>query len=151
MKFSLQVRVKYVSDLFSDLPLPEYMTDGSSGMDLRASVSDPVVLKPLERHCVPTGIQISIPHGFEAQIRPRSGLAAKNGVTVLNTPGTVDADYRGEIKVILINFGTENFIINRGDRIAQMIFTKVEKAELRLISEIDSTERGEGGFGHTGK
>lgn len=149
--FSLQVNVKYVSESFSDLSLPEYMTEGSSGMDLRAAVSEPVVLRPFERYCVPTGIQVSIPHGFEAQIRPRSGLAAKNGVTVLNTPGTVDADYRGEIKVILINLGAEDFIVNRGDRIAQMVFAKVERAELILNSEIDPTERGEGGFGHTGK
>lgn len=147
----LKVKVKYVSGVISDIPLPEYMTDGSSGLDLRADVSEPVLIKPLQRYLIPTGIQLSIPVGFEGQVRPRSGLAIKYGLTVLNTPGTIDSDYRGEVKIILINLGSEDFIINRGDRIAQLVFAHVSRAELVLDTEIDSTERGAGGFGHTGK
>jgi dUTP pyrophosphatase len=147
----LNIKIKYISGELSDVPLPEYMTEGSSGMDLRAAVIEQQIIKPFERACIPTGLQVSIPQGFEGQVRPRSGLAVKHGVTVLNTPGTIDSDYRGEIKVILINFGHEDFIINRGDRIAQLVFAEVIRTKLTLETDIDSTERGAGGFGHTGK
>lgn len=132
-------------------PLPAYATQGSSGMDLKAYVSSPVVMAPLERVLIPTGLFIALPENWEAQIRPRSGLAIKQGLTCLNTPGTIDADYRGEIKVILINLSNEVQIIEDGDRIAQMVFQPVEKVSLQQVDTLDSTERGEGGFGHTGK
>lgn len=131
-------------------PLPHYATEHSAGMDLRASLESPVVLKPLERTLVPTGIYIELPEGYEAQIRPRSGLAAKKGVTVLNTPGTIDADYRGEIKVILVNLSNEDFVIEDGERICQMIIAKYTKALLVQVDELNETVRGAGGFGHTG-
>ncbi len=120
-------------------------------MDLRASLEEPIVLKPLERKLIPTGLYISLPNGYEAQIRPRSGLALKNGITVLNTPGTIDADYRGEIGVILINLSNEDFEIANGDRICQMVINKIEMPQLEEVTILDETERGEGGFGHTGK
>ena len=132
-------------------PLPVYATDGASGMDLRASLNDDIELRPLERCLVPTGLFLEIPSGFEAQVRPRSGLAIKQGITCLNTPGTIDADYRGEIKVILINLSAEVQHIRHGDRIAQMVFQKVEKVNWLPVSEISETERNAGGFGHTGK
>jgi dUTP pyrophosphatase len=132
-------------------PLPSYATTGSSGMDIRAFIDKPLVLLPMERILVPTGLFIAIPENMEVQIRPRSGLAIKQGLTCLNTPGTIDADYRGEIKVILINLSQEPQTINDGDRIAQMVFQQVEKASWNLVKQLDSTERGEGGFGHTGK
>jgi dUTP pyrophosphatase len=132
-------------------PLPTYETQGSAGMDLRANLSEDVVLKPLERALIPTGLRIELPIGYEAQIRPRSGLAAKHGLTVLNSPGTIDADYRGEIKVILVNLSNENFTIKHGERIAQMVISKHETAVLVEVAELSQTERGEGGFGHTGK
>jgi dUTP pyrophosphatase len=132
-------------------PLPNYATEGASGMDLRASLDSDIVMSPLERCLVPTGLFLEIPAGFEAQIRPRSGLAIKQGITCLNTPGTIDADYRGEIKVILINFSAEVQHIRHGDRIAQMVFQKVEKVNWLPVLEISETERNEGGFGHTGK
>lgn len=135
----------------SDNPLPAYETSGSAGMDLRANLEEPVILKPMERKLIPTGLFIELPEGFEAQIRPRSGLAAKHGVTVLNTPGTVDADYRGEIKVILVNLSNEPFEIKRGDRIAQMVIARHERVEWEKVEILSDTERGEGGFGHTGK
>jgi len=130
--------------------LPEYATAGSSGMDIRANLDNPVVLQPLQRNLIDTGLFIELPLGYEAQIRPRSGLAIKQGITCLNTPGTIDADYRGEIKVILINLSDEAVTIKNGDRIAQMVIQKVEQATLVLVDSIDETERGEGGFGHTG-
>lgn len=134
----------------SDLPLPRYMTSSSAGMDLLAAVEGQVTISP-GRFCkVPTGIAIALPDGFEAQIRPRSGLAAKYGVTLVNSPGTIDADYRGEIAVIMINFGQEPFVINRGDRIAQMIVAPVVQVEWDSKEDLEETERGEGGFGHTG-
>ncbi len=120
-------------------------------MDLRAFLSEPLTLMPMERALVPTGLRIALPEGYEAQVRPRSGLAAKHGVTVLNTPGTIDADYRGEVCVILVNLGSEPFTVSNGDRIAQMVVAKHERAELTLADVLDETERGEGGFGHTGK
>lgn len=131
--------------------LPEYATTGSSGMDIRASLENEVILQPLERSLIPTGLFLEIPQGYEAQIRPRSGLAIKQGITCLNTPGTIDADYRGEIKVILINLSSEPATILHGDRIAQMVFMKIEQVQLIPVTTINETLRGEGGFGHTGK
>jgi dUTP pyrophosphatase len=132
-------------------PLPAYATQGSSGLDLRAFISTPVQLAPLERVLIPTGLHIAMPNHLEAQIRPRSGLAIKQGLTCLNTPGTIDADYRGEIKVILINLSNEIQVIQDGDRIAQIVFQQVEKMEWQLVENLETTQRGEGGFGHTGK
>lgn len=132
-------------------PLPSYATIGSSGMDIRAFIDKPIVLQPFERSLVPTGIYLSIPEHLEVQIRPRSGLAIKQGITCLNTPGTIDADYRGEIKVILINLSNTEQVISDGDRIAQMVFQNVEKANWNLVENLDNTQRGDGGFGHTGK
>ncbi len=131
-------------------PLPAYETDLSAGMDLRANLKDEFTLQPMERDLVPTGIYIELPAGFEAQIRPRSGLACKYGVTVLNTPGTIDADYRGEIKVIMVNLSKKPYVIRNGDRIAQMVISKHERAKLDLVEKLDTTKRGTGGFGHTG-
>ncbi len=131
-------------------PMPQYSTASSAGMDLRAYVETPIVLKPMQRALVPTGIYIALPDGYEAQVRPRSGLALKHGVTVLNTPGTIDADYRGEVGVILMNLGQEDFVINDGERIAQMIVAKFEHADLLPVEFLDDTERGTGGFGHSG-
>lgn len=130
--------------------LPEYSTELSAGVDLRADLEQPLTLEPLQRAMVPTGLYMQIPAGYEGQVRPRSGLAAKHGITVLNTPGTIDADYRGEIKVILVNLSNEAFTIESGERIAQMVFAHHEVAEFVQSDELDSTERGEGGFGHTG-
>lgn len=135
----------------SDNPLPHYATAGSSGMDMRAWLSAEIILQPLERTLVPTGIFIELPEGYEVQVRPRSGLAIKQGLTCLNTPGTVDADYRGELKVILINLSNEPQTIRSGDRIAQMVLQKVEKINWQPVVAINETDRGEGGFGHTGK
>ncbi|HHT60954.1 MAG: dUTP diphosphatase [Paludibacteraceae bacterium] len=132
-------------------PLPAYATELSAGMDLRANISEPIVLKPLERRLIPTGIFIALPKGFEAQIRPRSGLALKKGITVLNTPGTIDADYRGEICAIIVNLSADDFVIEDGERICQMVITRHETAEWIEVDTLDKTERGEGGFGHTGK
>ncbi len=131
--------------------LPAYATEGSAGMDLRANLEEAITLPSLERILVPTGLFIELPAGYEAQVRPRSGLAIKQGITCLNTPGTIDSDYRGEIKVILINLSKEPQLIHHGDRIAQMVIAKVEKASLELVPELNSSLRGEGGFGHTGK
>lgn len=135
----------------SDNPLPEYATEGSSGMDLRAFLEKEQTLQPMERVLVPTGLFIELPAGYEAQIRPRSGLAIKQGITCLNTPGTIDADYRGEIKIILINLSGEQQVICPGDRIAQMVIQKAEKADWIETEELKITERNDGGFGHTGK
>lgn len=130
--------------------LPAYATEQSAGMDLRASIDAPIVLQPMERKLVPTGLYMALPAGFEAQIRPRSGLALKKGITLLNTPGTIDADYRGEIGVIMINLSAEPFEIQDGDRIAQMVICRYEQAEWTQVEVLDETERGAGGFGHTG-
>ncbi len=130
--------------------LPNYATHAAAGMDLRANIESPIVLKPLERSLVATGLFIELPGGYEAQIRPRSGLAFKNGVTVLNTPGTIDADYRGEIKVILVNLSNQEFVVNDGERIAQMVIAKHEQAEWIEVEQLNETNRGAGGFGHTG-
>lgn len=134
----------------SNHDLPHYETIASAGMDLRASLSEPRTLKPLERSIVGTGLFIELPVGVEAQVRPRSGLAAKKGITVLNAPGTIDADYRGEIGVILVNLSSEDFVINNGERIAQLIIAKHERAEWKEVDELSETDRGEGGFGSTG-
>ena len=131
--------------------LPAYATEGSAGMDLRANLDQAITLQSLERMLIPTGLYIELPDGYEAQIRPRSGLAIKQGITCLNSPGTIDSDYRGELKVILINLSKEPQLLSHGDRIAQMIISSVDKANLILVQEINSTQRGEGGFGHTGK
>ena len=134
----------------NDLELPSYETNNSAGMDLRACISENIIIKPSERKLIKTGIAIALPENFEAQIRPRSGLALKNGITVLNTPGTIDADYRGEIGVILINLGNEDFVVERGMRIAQMIISPIVQADLIEVEELSETKRGKGGFGSTG-
>ncbi len=131
-------------------PLPQYATPQSAGMDLRANIDEPIVLHPMERKLIPTGLHIALPEGFEAQVRPRSGLALKYGMTVLNAPGTIDADYRGEIGVVLINLSDKDFVVNDGERIAQLVISRYEQAELQLVKILDETERGEGGYGHTG-
>lgn len=131
--------------------LPEYQTAGAAGMDLKADISKPIVLKPGEVQVIPTGLYMAIPEGYEIQVRSRSGLAAKYGIFCLNSPGTLDADWRGNTGVILANFGKNNFVVNPGDRIAQAVLNKIEKIEWEEVSELDTTERGEGGFGHTGK
>ncbi len=130
--------------------LPRYETPMSAGMDLRANLDEPITLLPLERRLIPTGLRIALPVGYEAQVRPRSGLALKHGVTVLNTPGTIDADYRGEIGIILVNLSQTPFVINDGERIAQMVIARHEQPDLVAVEVLDETERGEGGFGHTG-
>jgi len=144
-----KIQVKIINQ--SSNPLPGYETEGSAGMDLRANLTQPVVLKPLERVLVPTGLFIELPGGYEAQVRPRSGLAIKHGITCLNSPGTVDADYRGEIKIILINLSGEEQTLYHGDRIAQMIISRVEQARWQQVTVLEETKRGAGGFGHTGK
>ena len=143
------MRVRIVNKSNHSLPL--YGTAQSAGVDLRAYLSEPVLLRPLERKLIPTGLFIQLPDGFEAQVRPRSGLAINKGITVLNSPGTIDADYRGEIKIILINLSQEDFIINNGERIAQMIISSYNQVEWEEVDLLEESERGEGGFGHTGK
>jgi len=144
-----KVQIKIINT--SSNQLPEYATAGSSGMDIRANLIDPITLKSLERQLIPTGLFVELPMGYEIQIRPRSGLAIKQGITCLNSPGTIDADYRGEIKVILINLSNEPVTIHHGDRIAQMVLQKVEQAGWMQVDIINETKRGDGGFGHTGK
>lgn len=131
-------------------PLPAYATPQSAGMDLRANIDEPITLRPMERRLIPTGLHIALPAGYEAQVRPRSGLALKHGLTVLNAPGTVDADYRGEVGVLLVNLGDKDFVINDGERIAQMVIARHETADFIAVEVLDETERGEGGYGHTG-
>ena len=143
------IQVKIVNE--GKQHLPQYTTAGSAGMDLRADIDKPIVLKPLERKLIPTGLKIALPVGYEAQIRPRSGLAIKYGVTVLNSPGTIDADYRGEICVILVNLSNVDFVVNPSERIAQMVVAKHEQVDFQIVETLDETERGDGGFGHTGK
>ncbi len=142
------MKVKVVNK--SKFDLPKYQTEGSAGLDLKANIDEPITLKPFDRALIPTGLYVSIPNGYEAQIRGRSGLALNHGITLANGIGTIDSDYRGEIKVILINLGNEPYTINTGDRIAQMVFMKYEKANFELVDELDETERGIGGFGHSG-
>ena len=131
-------------------PLPQYATPQSAGMDLRANIDAPVTLRPLERRLIPTGLHIALPEGYEAQVRPRSGLALKKGITVLNSPGTIDADYRGEIMVLLVNLSDTDFTVNDGERIAQMVVARHEQATFQPVQQLDDTERGDGGYGHTG-
>ncbi|HQD40989.1 MAG TPA: dUTP diphosphatase [Bacillota bacterium] len=145
----MKVKVK-INKTAEDLPLPRYMSGGSSGMDLYAAVDEDTVIDPGGFRLIPTGIHLQLPAGYEGQVRPRSGLAAKYGVTVLNTPGTIDSDYRGEIKIILINLGREPFVIKRGDRIAQLVISRYERVELVPAECLEDSERGTGGFGHTG-
>lgn len=148
---NIRIKIKRISSDFSDIELPHYATHGSAGMDIRAAVKDDFVLKAGEVDLVPTNLVVEIPEGFEIQVRPRSGLAVKHGIGILNSPGTIDSDYRGEIKIILMNFSKEDFVIKRGDRIAQLVLSKVYKADLEENSDLRETMRGEGGFGHTGK
>ncbi len=143
------MKVKIINK--SHHPLPEYATPFSAGVDLRANIDNPITLGPLERTLVPTGLYLELPQGYEAQIRPRSGLALKHGLTVLNSPGTIDADYRGEIRVILVNLSNESFVINDGERICQMVIAEHAQVEWEQVDSINDTERGAGGFGHTGK
>ena len=142
------VQIKVVNK--GNQPLPKYQTVQSAGIDLRANIDAPVILKPLDRKLIPTGLHIALPEGYEAQIRPRSGLAIKNGITIINTPGTIDPDYRGDVGVILVNISNEDFVVKPGDRIAQMVINKFEQAKFEVVEELDETERGEGGYGHTG-
>ena len=140
----------YRSENAKDLPLPKYMSGGAAGMDLYANIEGEVCLKPSEIKLVPTGIKIALPEMYEAQIRPRSGLALRNGISFVNSPGTIDSDYRGEIGVIMINHGSDDFVIKRGDRIAQMVISRYERVEWKEVDELDETQRGAGGFGHSG-
>ncbi|MBO5707213.1 MAG: dUTP diphosphatase [Bacteroidaceae bacterium] len=142
------VSVKIINK--SHHPLPAYSTACSAGMDLRANLEESIVLQPLQRVLIPTGLFMALPEGYEAQVRPRSGLALKHGITVLNTPGTIDADYRGEIGVILVNLSQDDFVVNDGERIAQLVVARYEQAELVAVEALDETVRGEGGFGHSG-
>ncbi|MBI5476040.1 MAG: dUTP diphosphatase [Ignavibacteriales bacterium] len=148
---NIKIRITRLQPTNNDIPLPSYATLGASGMDVYAAVDSEIQLKKGETLLIPTGFYIEVPSGFEAQIRPRSGLAIKYGISVLNTPGTIDSDYRGEVKVILTNFGKEDFIIHRGDRIAQMVIVPVAQAEWDEVSSLTETKRGAGGFGHTGQ
>ena len=148
------MKIRFCCELLphaNDLPLPAYETSESAGMDVRAAISEPLILHPGERALIPTGLKIALPPGTEAQIRPRSGLAYRNGITMLNAPGTIDSDYRGEVKVLAVNHGADPFTVERGDRIAQMVIAPVIRAELMLVESLEETERGEGGFGSTGK
>lgn len=145
------IKIKRIDETFNDIPLPGYATEGSSGMDVRAAVKDPLIIKKGEILMVPTNLSVEIPFGYEIQVRPRSGLAAKHGIGILNSPGTIDSDYRGEIKIILFNFGKEDFTIQNGERIAQLIVAKVYKANLVEEHTLNESKRGSGGFGHTGK
>ncbi|MCL2235951.1 MAG: dUTP diphosphatase [Defluviitaleaceae bacterium] len=137
-------------DQAKDLPLPTYETEGAAGMDLRACIDEPITLKPMERKAIPLGFKMALPKGFEAQVRPRSGLGLRHGISMPNTPGTIDADYRGEVSVLLINLGEEDFTINRGDRIAQMVINRVEQIQFAKVEALPDSPRGEGGYGSTG-
>ena len=151
METKVFIKFKRLSGKFNHIPLPAYSTEGSSGMDIRATLLKPVVLKPGEMELISTNLSVEIPLGFELQVRPRSGLAAKHGIGILNSPGTIDSDYRGEIKIIIINLGKDDFIIQPGDRIAQLVVSKIYKANLEEVNELNLSNRGDGGFGHTGK
>lgn len=145
-----KVKIKILREEDSDIPIPKYMSDGASGMDIHACIPSPIIIEPFERKIIPSGFAIEIPRGYEAQIRPRSGLAIEKGISVLNSPGTIDSDYRGEVCVILINLGKKPFTIHRGDRIAQLVFSPVEKVQLIPVEKLGETKRAEGGFGNTG-
>ncbi|MBI9070452.1 MAG: dUTP diphosphatase [Melioribacteraceae bacterium] len=147
---SIELKIKRLENKFSDIPLPSYATEGSSGMDIRAAVDEKIIIEKGKIALVPTNLSLEIPLGFEIQVRPRSGLAIKHGIGVLNSPGTIDSDYRGEVKIILFNYGHEDFVINRGERIAQLVIAEVIKAEIKESVALNESRRGEGGFGHTG-
>jgi dUTP pyrophosphatase len=147
----ININIKRLNNEFNDIPLPGYATEGSSGLDVRAAVDKEIVLAPGKVALVPTNLSVEIPTGYEIQVRPRSGLAAKHSIGILNSPGTIDSDYRGEVKIIMMNFGEEYFPIKRGERIAQLVISKVYRAEFIEKKELNDSERGEGGFGHTGK
>ncbi|HUX59970.1 MAG TPA: dUTP diphosphatase [Ignavibacteriaceae bacterium] len=151
MNEEITIKIKKISKDFEDIELPTYATSGSSGMDIRAAIKEVIIIKKGEIALVPTNLSVEIPKGYEIQVRPRSGLAIKHGIGVLNSPGTIDADYRGEIKIILFNFSKEDFTISRGDRIAQIVLSKVYIAKLIKTNDLAESSRGEGGFGHTGK
>jgi dUTP pyrophosphatase len=151
MNEAIYIKAKRIDEKYSDIPLPSYATEGSAGMDIRAAVENDITLKSNQFTLIPTNISVEIPAGFEIQVRPRSGLAAKHGIGLLNSPGTIDSDYRGEIKIILFNFSSEDFIIKRGDRIAQLLLARVYKMNFQEEEDLNSTSRGSGGFGHTGK
>jgi dUTP pyrophosphatase len=147
----VEIKIKRLSDEFSDIPLPDYATEGSAGMDVRAAVKDELIIEPGKVALVPTNLSVEIPKGYEIQVRPRSGLAANNLIGILNSPGTIDSDYRGEVKIILMNFGNKPFTIHRADRIAQLVVSKVYSAKIVETKNLNSSKRGDGGFGHTGK
>jgi len=151
MQEEIKIKFRRISDDFMNIDIPRYSTPGSSGMDIRAAIYKELVIEHLGIEIIPTNLSVEIPKGYEVQVRARSGLAAKHGISVLNSPGTIDSDYRGEIKIILINFGKKDFIINPGDRIAQLVLSKVVKASLEEVNNLNESKRGEGGFGHTGK
>lgn len=150
MKNLVNIKFKKINDNFSDIQLPEYATEGSAGMDIRAAISENIIIEPGKIELIPTNLQVEIPEGFELQVRPRSGLAINNGIGILNSPGTIDSDYRGEIKIILINLSKEPFIVKRGDRIAQLVLNKYYRAEIEIADELTESKRNSGGFGHTG-
>lgn len=151
MEDKIIIKVKRITTEYNDIDLPHYTTHGSAGMDIRAAVKDEMILKAGQIDLIPTNLIVEIPEGFEIQVRPRSGLAVKHGIGILNSPGTIDSDYRGEIKIIMMNFSKEDFVIKRGERIAQLVVSKVYKAELEESDELIETKRGQGGFGHTGR
>jgi dUTP pyrophosphatase len=151
MSEQVVIKIKRLSEEFADVELPHYATSGSAGMDIRAALNEDIVLKPGKVELIPTNLSVEIPIGYEIQVRPRSGLAANHSIGLLNSPGTIDSDYRGEVKIIIMNFGKEDFKISRGDRIAQLIVSKVYYAKIEEVKDLNSSHRGEGGFGHTGK
>ncbi len=151
MSEEIKIKIKRLSEKFADVKLPHYATAGSAGMDIRAAIKVDIILEPGKVELIPTNLSVEIPVGYEIQVRPRSGLAANHSIGILNSPGTIDSDYRGEVKIIVMNFGKENFKISRGDRIAQLIVSKVYTAKIEEVDDLISSHRGEGGFGHTGK
>jgi dUTP pyrophosphatase len=151
MTEKITIKFKRISEEYNNISLPSYTTAGSSGMDIRAALKESMILKPMEVELIPTNLSVEIPPGFEIQVRPRSGLAANHGIGILNSPGTIDSDYRGEIKIILINFGKDEFLIQAGDRMAQLVLSKVYKAKVEEADKLNESKRSEGGFGHTGR
>lgn len=151
MSEEIKIKVKRLTEDFKDIPLPHYATTGSAGMDIRAAIKEDMILEPGKVELIPTNISVEIPVGYEIQVRPRSGLAANHSIGILNSPGTIDSDYRGEVKIIMMNFGNEDFKISKGDRIAQLVVSKVYTAKIIETDDLNSSHRGEGGFGHTGK
>jgi dUTP pyrophosphatase len=151
MSDEIKIKIKRLSDEFLNIPLPHYATNGSAGMDIRAALKDDLIIHSGKVELVATNISVEIPAGYEIQVRPRSGLAAKHSIGILNSPGTIDSDYRGEIKIIIMNFGKEDFLISSGDRIAQLVVSKVYTAKIEEVDDLNSSHRGDGGFGHTGR